>query len=68
MVCPRDVYAARWTSDLAGAERIAELRQSSGIFEILFEKQQLNPGAFWSLAKNKHQDLSMLKVEACMDQ
>lgn len=28
MVCPRDVYAARWTSDLAGAERIAELRQS----------------------------------------
>jgi hypothetical protein len=24
----------------------------------LFEKQQLTPGTFWSLAKNKHQDLS----------
>jgi hypothetical protein len=25
-----------------------------------FEKQQLIPGTFWSLAKNKHQDLSTI--------
>lgn len=41
-----------------GMNSLHKYKLKSGIFGILFEKQQLTPGAFWSLAKNKHQDLS----------